>query len=228
MATPLLPGDADHRAAELAAERRAAERQRAADRLRRHRPRPSAVPCQRGRRTGRSAEPGQTVLLSTVPKQAPKAVDRGLLIERVNNDLLVIVRNTPVVSAPLNQVLSPACRAADVHRTRRQGHRRIRRAGARVPTPTTPASRCAANAAATTSARRSSASSPTCPGPRPPGLEFSATIDSRYSTSPTLLKLLAMIVGVAMTVDRARRAARARHRRRRCGTAASCRRAGGR
>ena len=52
---------------------------------------------------------GRTVLLSTVPKQAPKAVDRGLLIERVNNDLLVIVRNTPVVSAPLSQVLSPAC-----------------------------------------------------------------------------------------------------------------------
>ena len=52
---------------------------------------------------------GKTVLLSTVPKQAPKAVDRGLLIERVNDDLLVIVRNTPVVSAPLSQVLSPAC-----------------------------------------------------------------------------------------------------------------------
>ena len=54
--------------------------------------------------------PGRSVLLSTVPKQAPKAIDRGLLIERVNNDLLVIVRNTPVVSAPLDQVLSPQCR----------------------------------------------------------------------------------------------------------------------
>ena len=51
-----------------------------------------------------------TVLMSTVPKQAPKAVDRGLLIERVGGDLLVIVRNTPVVSAPLTQVLSPACK----------------------------------------------------------------------------------------------------------------------
>ena len=36
-------------------------------------------------------------------------------------------------------------------------------------------------------------------GPAPPGLTFSATIDSRYSTSPTLLKLLAMILGVALT-----------------------------
>ncbi|PRC50326.1 hypothetical protein C6A85_70055, partial [Mycobacterium sp. ITM-2017-0098] len=37
-------------------------------------------------------------------------------------------------------------------------------------------------------------------GPAPPGLEFSATVDTRYSTSPTWLKLLAMIVGVAMTL----------------------------
>jgi arabinosyltransferase C len=64
------------------------------------------VPC---RAAAGLTGPQRTVLLSTVPKQAPKAVDRGLLIERVNNDLLVIVRNTPVVSAPLSQVLSPAC-----------------------------------------------------------------------------------------------------------------------
>lgn len=53
---------------------------------------------------------GTTVLLSTVPKQAPKAVDRGLLIQRANGDLVVVVRNTPVVVAPMAQVLSPACR----------------------------------------------------------------------------------------------------------------------
>ena len=52
---------------------------------------------------------GRTVLLSTVPKQAPKAVDRGLLIQRNNDNLSVIVRNTPVVAAKLSAVLSPAC-----------------------------------------------------------------------------------------------------------------------
>ena len=52
--------------------------------------------------------PGKTVLLSTVPKQAPKAVDRGLLIQRADKDLVVVVRNTPVVVAPLSEVLSPA------------------------------------------------------------------------------------------------------------------------
>ncbi|MCB0948205.1 MAG: arabinosyltransferase, partial [Mycobacterium sp.] len=64
-----------------------------------------SVPCSAAAGLER---PG-SVLLSTVPKQAPKAIDRGLLIERVNNDLLVIVRNTPVVSAPLEQVLGPEC-----------------------------------------------------------------------------------------------------------------------
>ena len=159
-------GHADHRAAELAAERRAAERQRAADRIRGHRPN-ITVPCSAAAGLAGPQNRGRTVLLSTVPKQAPKAVDRGLLIERVNNDLLVIVRNTPVVSAPLNQVLSPACQAADVHRARRQGDRRIRRPGAGSPDDRrSRRSRCAASAAATTSGRRSSASSPICPGPR--------------------------------------------------------------
>ncbi|HET9564171.1 MAG TPA: arabinosyltransferase, partial [Mycobacterium sp.] len=68
-----------------------------------------SVPCSAAAGLAGPQNTGKTVLLSTVPKQAPKAIDRGLLIERVNNDLLVIVRNTPVVSAPLSQVLSPAC-----------------------------------------------------------------------------------------------------------------------
>ena len=109
------------------------------------------------------------MLLSTVPKQAPKAIDRGLLIERVGDDLLVIVRNTPVVSAPLNQVLSPACQRLTftAHADKVTGEfvglsaagpddRRSRRR------------RCAASAAATTSGRRSSASSPTWPAPHRP------------------------------------------------------------
>lgn len=53
------------------------------------------VPCQAAAGLAGPDNRGRTVLLSTVPKQAPKAIDRGLLIERVNNDLLIIVRNTP-------------------------------------------------------------------------------------------------------------------------------------
>ena len=36
-------------------------------------------------------------------------------------------------------------------------------------------------------------------GPTPPGLSFSATVDTRYSSSPTPLKMAAMILGVVLT-----------------------------
>ena len=108
------------------------------------------------------------MLLSTVPKQAPKAVDRGLLIERVGNDLLVIVRNTPVVSAPLSQVLSPACQRLTftAHADKVTGEFVGLVQGPDADRSRRPGDRCAASAAATTSGRRSSASSPTCPDPR--------------------------------------------------------------
>ncbi len=141
----------------------------------------------------------RNVLLSTVPKQAPKAVDRGLLIERVGDDLLVIVRNTPVVSAPLNQVLSPACQKLTftAHADKVTGEFVGLVRGPDADDPGTPL-------------RGERGGYDFRPqivgvftdlvGPAPPGLTFSATIDSRYSSSPTLLKTLAMIIGVAMTV----------------------------
>ncbi|MFV8048645.1 arabinosyltransferase domain-containing protein [Mycobacterium sp. 48b] len=160
------------------------------------------VPCQAAAGLAGPENRGRTVLLSTVPKQAPKAIDRGLLIERVNNDLLVIVRNTPVVSAPLDAVLSPACQSL---------------------TFTAHADKVTGEFVGLTQAASSdTADDPDAPlrgerggydfrpqivgvftdlsGPAPEGLKFSATIDSRYSSAPTLLKLMAMIIGVAMTV----------------------------
>ena len=141
----------------------------------------------------------KTVLLSTVPKQAPKAIDRGLLIQRVGENLLVIVRNTPVVTAPMSQVLSPACRQL---------------------TFTAHANKVAAEFVGLVKGPDSD--DPGAPlkgvrdgydfrpqivgvftdlsGPAPPGLSFSATIDTRYSSGPTLIKWIAMILGVAMTV----------------------------
>ncbi|WP_276079258.1 arabinosyltransferase domain-containing protein [Mycolicibacterium houstonense] len=160
------------------------------------------VPCQAAAGLAGPDNRARTVLLSTVPKQAPKAIDRGLLIERVNNDLLVIVRNTPVVSAPLDAVLSPACQTL---------------------TFTAQADKVTGEFVGLTQGDAGdTADDPDAPlrgerggydfrpqivgvftdlsGPAPDGLKFSATIDSRYSSAPTLLKLLAMIIGVAMTV----------------------------
>ena len=143
--------------------------------------------------------PGKTMLLSTVPKQAPKAVDRGLLIERVGNELLVIVRNTPVVSAPLSQVLSPACRELkfSAHADKVTGEFVGLVQG---PTDRNPGKPVAGERSGYDFRPQIVGVFTDLSGDAPAGLTFSATIDSRYSTSPTLLKLLAMIVGTVMTV----------------------------
>jgi arabinosyltransferase C len=157
------------------------------------------VPCSAAAGLAGAQNTGKTVLLSTVPKQAPKAVDRGLLIERVNNDLLVIVRNTPVVSAPLDQVLSPACQRLTftAHADKVTGEFVGLVKGHDSDDPGKPlrGERSGYDFRPQIVGVFTDLS-----GPAPPGLQFSATVDSRYSSSPTLLKMLAMIVGVAMTV----------------------------
>ena len=64
-----------------------------------------SVPC---RAAAGLDGPGKTVLLSTVPKQAPEGGRPRPADPARNDDLVVVVRN-PVVVAPLSQVLSPAC-----------------------------------------------------------------------------------------------------------------------
>jgi arabinosyltransferase C len=157
------------------------------------------VPCSAAAGLAGAPNAGKTVLLSTVPKQAPKAVDRGLLIERVNNDLLVIVRNTPVVSAPLSQVLSPACQRLTftAHADQVTGEFVGLVKG---PDSDKPGDPLRGERGGYDFRPQIVGVFTDLSGPAPPGLQFSATIDSRYSSSPTLLKLLVMIVGVAMTV----------------------------
>ncbi|PRC47700.1 arabinosyltransferase, partial [Mycobacterium sp. ITM-2017-0098] len=142
--------------------------------------------------------PGRTILLSTVPKQAPNAIDRGLLIERVNNDLLVIVRNTPVVSAPLDQVLSPQCRELKftAHADKVTGEFVGLNEEADRDDQSQPREPLRGERGGYDFRPQIVGVFTDLAGPAPPGLEFSATVDTRYSTSPTWLKLLAMIVGV--------------------------------
>ncbi len=160
-----------------------------------------SVPCSAAAGLAGPQNRGRTVLLSTVPKQAPKAIDRGLLIERVNNDLLVIVRNTPVVSAPLDQVLSPACQrltfTAQADKVTGEFVGLVR---SRPTTRDDPGEPLRGERGGYDFRPQIVGVFTDLSGPAPPGLEFSATLDTRYSSSPTLLKLLAMIVGVAMTI----------------------------
>src|SRR5271157_1350674 len=157
-----------------------------------------SVPCQAAAGLAGPQNAGKTVLLSTVPKQAPKAVDRGLLIQRANDYLVLVVRNVPVVTAPLSQVLGPDCQRL---------------------TFTAHADRVTAEFVGLT--QGPNAEHPGSPlrgeksgydfrpqivgvftdlsGPAPPGLSFAATVDTRYSSSPTQLKMAAMILGVVLT-----------------------------
>ena len=143
------------------------------------------------------------MLLSTVPRQAPKAVDRGLLIERVNTNLAVVVRNTPVLVAPLSAVLSPDCERltftahADKVTAEFVG---LTQAQGTDPTPDDPTAPLKGERSGYDFRPQIIGVFTDLSGPAPPGLTFSATIDTRYSSAPTLLKLIAMILGVALTV----------------------------
>ena len=161
-----------------------------------------SIPCSAAAGLVGPGNANRTVLLSTVPKQAPKAVDRGLLIERVGGDLLVIVRNTPVVTAPLAQVLSPACQKLTftAHADKVTGEFVGLVEGPDAEGQAKPGDPLRGERSGYDFRPQIVGVFTDLSGPAPPGLEFSATIDSRYSTSPTLLKTLAMIVGIAMTV----------------------------
>ncbi len=156
------------------------------------------IPCQAAAGLAGPKNAAKTVLLSTVPKQAPKAVDRGLLLERINDDLVLIVRNVPVVAAPLDQVLGPACRRLTftAHPEKVTAEFVGLKQGPNSEHPGAPL-------------RGVKSGYDFRPqivgvftdlsGPAPPGLSFSATVDTRYSSSPTPLKLAAMILGVLFT-----------------------------
>jgi arabinosyltransferase C len=158
-----------------------------------------SVPCQAAARLAGPANTSKTVLLSTVPKQAPKAVDRGLLIERANDDLVVVVRNTPVVVAPLNQVLSPACQRLTftAHADKVTAEFVGLKQGSHADHPGAP---LRGERGGYDFRPQIVGVFTDLSGPAPPGLRFSATIDTRYSSAPTPLKKAAMILGVALTV----------------------------
>ncbi|MDT7735165.1 MAG: arabinosyltransferase, partial [Mycobacterium sp.] len=155
-----------------------------------------SIPCQAAADLSAT---GTTVLLSTVPKQAPKAVDRGLLIERANDDLVLVVRNVPLVVAPLSQVLGGSCQKLvfTAHADRVIGEFVGLTQGPNTEHPGAPlrGERSGYDFRPQIVGVFTDLS-----GPAPPGLTFSATIDTRYSSSPTPLKMAAMVLGVALTL----------------------------
>jgi len=157
------------------------------------------VPCRAAAGLAGPENANKTVLLSTVPKQAPKAIDRGLLIQRVNDKLLLIVRNTPIVTAPLSQVLSPACQRLTF--TAHADKVTAEFVGlVKGPDSDDPGAPLRGQRSGYDFRPQIVGVFTDLSGPAPPGLSFSATVDTRYSSAPTPIKMLAMILGVAMTV----------------------------
>ena len=158
-----------------------------------------SVPCQAAAGLAGPANKSKTVLLSTVPKQAPKAVDRGLLIVRANDDLVLVVRNVPVVTAPLSQVLSPACQQVTftAHADRVTAEFVGLKQGPDAEHPGAP---LRGERSGYDFRPQIVGVFTDLAGPTPSGLSFSATVDTRYSSSPTQLKMAAMILGVALTI----------------------------
>ncbi|OBI86403.1 arabinosyltransferase domain-containing protein [Mycobacterium asiaticum] len=156
------------------------------------------VPCQAAAGLAGPQNTGKTVLLSTVPKQAPKAVDRGLLLQRVNDDLVLIVRNVPVVTAPMNQVLGPDCKRLTftAHADRVIGEFEGLKQG---PTSEHPGDPLRGEKSGYDFRPQIVGVFTDLSGPAPPGLTFSAVVDTRYSSSPTTLKMAAMILGLVLT-----------------------------
>ncbi|KBI65973.1 arabinosyltransferase EmbC [Mycobacterium tuberculosis] len=156
------------------------------------------VPCQAAAGLAGSQNTGKTVLLSTVPKQAPKAVDRGLLLQRANDDLVLVVRNVPLVTAPLSQVLGPTCQrltfTAHADRVAAEFVGLVQGPNAEHPGAPLRGERSGYDFRPQIVGVFTDLA-----GPAPPGLSFSASVDTRYSSSPTPLKMAAMILGVALT-----------------------------
>jgi arabinosyltransferase B len=148
------------------------------------------VPCD----VIRGLPPQGAMVLGTAPKDGKQAALDGLFVNVTTQRVDVIVRNVVVASVPRAQVVSPSCQHIDI--------------------TSSEAGTFAAFAGLTDTGGqplRSGFADPNLrpaivgvftdmTGPAPPGLRLSAVIDTRFSTSPTVLKLTAMVVAILATV----------------------------
>ncbi|MFT3716385.1 MAG: arabinosyltransferase domain-containing protein [Gordonia sp. (in: high G+C Gram-positive bacteria)] len=161
---------------------------------------------------------GATVLFATTSPSAPKAPDRGLFVRVTGpaatdpsqrqpdvsgqRSVEIVNRNIPIVSAPLDEVTSPACRTITVRADAEQvtasfdgltGDDGKKLTGSTLD-----------NADMDLGDQRPQVTGVftqlTGPESALPGLHAHVEIDSRYSTSPTVIKWIAIVVGVLCTL----------------------------
>ncbi|MEP9395582.1 arabinosyltransferase domain-containing protein [Gordonia sp. VNK1] len=150
--------------------------------------------------------PGESVLLSTTPKGAEKAPERGLFIRTTGpagggQTVEVVNRNVPLVSATLDQIRSQDCREIVVHADHDE-----------VTAEFVGMTNDKGESLTGTTADRELYTSDQRPqvtglftdlsgaASAIPGLTAHVTIDSRYTSTPTILKWLVLIVGIICTL----------------------------
>lgn len=150
----------------------------------------ATVPCS----VARDLPPDGGVILSTAPKKGKDAALNALFVVASSQRVDVTDRNVVIASVPRDQVASSKCQRIEITST-------------------------AAGTFATFVGLNDPAGRPVrggfpdpnlrpqivgvfsdLTGPAPPGLRFSATIDTRFSTTPTTLKLTAMVLAIVSTV----------------------------
>jgi len=151
-----------------------------------------------------------SVLLSTTPKQADKAVERGLFIRETGapgdpadkRSIEVVVRNTAIVSATLAEIDAQHCSSIDVSAT----HSEVKATFVGMTDPATggPLTGSTADNDHTQGDQRPQLTGIftdlTGPAATQPGLSLHATIDDRYTTTPTVLRWIAIVLGIVLTL----------------------------
>jgi len=150
----------------------------------------AAVPCS----VVRDMSPAGGVVLGTAPKQGKDANLNALFVVVSAQRVDVTDRNVVILSVPRDQVTSPQCERIEVTSTLAGTFATF--VGLKDPAG---------------APLRSGFPDPNLrpqivgvftdlTGPAPPGLQLSATIDTRFSTTPTTLKLFAMVVAIVATI----------------------------
>jgi arabinosyltransferase B len=150
----------------------------------------ATVPCE----VVRDMPPTGGVILGTAPRKGKDANLQGLFVVVNNQRVDVTDRNVVILSVPRDQVASPQCQHIDI--------------------TSTLAGTYATFVGLKDSSGKELRSGYPDPnlrpqivgvftdliGPAPPGLQMSATIDTRFSTTPTTLKLVAMVGAILATI----------------------------
>ncbi len=150
----------------------------------------ATVPCS----VVRALPPDGGVVLSTAPKKGKDAALNALFVVASSQRVDVTDRNVVIASVPRDQAASPQCQQIEITSTR---------AGtfATVVGLTDPAGKPVHGGFADPNLRPQIVGMFTdLSGPAPAGLRLSATIDTRFSTTPTTLKLLAMVGAILSTI----------------------------